>query len=177
VIAIAKVPLKEFTAVVRTLTVELVAPATTVSAVGDSVSEKSGAGTGLVFVAVVGPPVQDTRARHTNKQPAGKQLAGKQLADVILRNPGLRGHWAEAPIASVAEGLVDRLESDFLFRNRRPMQARGINPIVSVRYRREERRLMAEKAPDLTILSISLRKSAICSDLTNRAPGAPLLCQ
>jgi hypothetical protein len=50
VIATATEPLKEFTAVARTLTLPPVAPAVIVSEVGDSVSEKSGGGGGAETV-------------------------------------------------------------------------------------------------------------------------------
>jgi hypothetical protein len=52
VIATETLPLKEFAAVARTLTFEPAAPATRVSDVGDTVSEKSGGGGGVETVTV-----------------------------------------------------------------------------------------------------------------------------
>ena len=98
VIATATVPLKPFTAVARTLTGEPFAPAIMMSDAGETASEKSATGTGvLIWVP------HDTRARHKDKQ----------HPCAMFTTSGLSGHCDETPIAFVAEGRAGCRESDF----------------------------------------------------------------
>ncbi len=102
-IATETVPLKEFTAVARTLTGGPVVPAAIVSDVGDTVSEKSGCG--MESEAGCDPPPQDIRGRHKNKQ----------AIDAMFGKSGLNRHFADGLAASVAQGRVECRESDFQF--------------------------------------------------------------
>jgi hypothetical protein len=100
VIATVTVPVKPFIAVARTLTGEPAAPATMVSAAGDTASEKSAAGTGvLIWVP------HDARARHKDRQ----------HPCAIFTTFGLNGRCDEIPIAFVVEDRAGCRESDFQF--------------------------------------------------------------
>jgi hypothetical protein len=100
VIETATVPVKPFNAVARMFTGEPVAPATRVSDAGDTVNEKSAAGTGTMTWVP-----HDARARHKDKP----------HRCAIFTTSGLRGHFDEIAMAFVGEGRTGRRESDFKF--------------------------------------------------------------